>query len=243
MRALAVVHQRDAGPGVFTEPIRAAGVELDEWLPPESTEPPRPLEAYGAVLTFGGAMHADQDANNPWLRAEKHVLAETLERGTPLLGVCLGAQLVAAAAGGRARRLADPEIGWLEVELTPEGATDPVLGSLPRRFHAFQWHSYEFSLPPGATALARSPACLQAFRAGESAWAIQFHAEVTAADAEAWTRDYRTDEDAVRIGLDPEALRIQTATRIEPQNELGRELCRAFVDLALARAAVTPARG
>ena len=232
MRALAIVHQADAGPGVFADAIHDRGVELDEWSLPEAPEPPRPLGDYGAILTFGGAMHADQDDAHLWLGSEKRLLAELIERRTPLLGVCLGAQLVASAAGGQARRLTEPEIGWFEVELTPEGAADPVLGSLPRRFEAFQWHSYEFTLPQEAVALARSAACLQAFRKGESTWVIQFHPEVTAADAEKWTRDYRADEDAVRIGLDPDALRRQTAVRIDEWNALGRTLAARFVDTA-----------
>jgi GMP synthase (glutamine-hydrolysing) len=226
VRALAIVHQSDAGPGVFADGIRERGFELEEWSLPEAPEPPRPL------ADFGGAMHADQEEVHPWLGSEKLLLAELIERRTPLLGVCLGAQLVAAAAGGQARRLAEPEIGWFEVELTPEGTADPVLGSLPERFEAFQWHSYEFTLPPGAVALAWSAACLQAFRTSESAWVIQFHPEVTAADAEAWTRDYRADEDAVRIGLDPDALSRETATRIDEWNELGRGLAGRFVDHA-----------
>ena len=107
----------------------------------------------------------------------------------------------------------EPEIGWHDVTLTAEGADDPLLAPLAPGFEAFEWHSYEFGLPAGATPLARSAACLQACRLGEAAWAIQFHAEVTAKDAEAWIDDYRSDEDAVRIGLDPDALRAETRSR------------------------------
>jgi GMP synthase (glutamine-hydrolysing) len=102
-------------------------------------------------------------------------------------------------------------------------------------FTAFQWHSYEFTLPPGATPLARSEVCLQAFRAAEVAWGIQFHAEVSRADAESWIDDYRSDEDAVRIGLDPDRLRRQTRDAIEDWNALGRALCERFVDVVAMR--------
>ena len=99
MRVLAIVHQRDAGPGVFAEAVAAAAGTLDIWLPAETDAPPAAAEGYDAVMVFGGAMHVDQEAEHPWLRDEKGLLRDLLDRGTPLLGVCLGAQLVAEAAG------------------------------------------------------------------------------------------------------------------------------------------------
>jgi GMP synthase (glutamine-hydrolysing) len=234
MRALAIVYQRDAGAGVFAAAVEARGAALDLWMPAEPGEPPD-LEAYDAVLAFGGAMHADQEDRHSWLREQKSLLARLLERGVPLLGVCLGAQLLAEAAGATPQRSAEPEIGWREVRLSAEGADDPLLGPLAPAFTAFEWHSYEFPLPAGATPLARSDACLQAFHLEEAVWAIQFHAEVTAQDAEAWIDDYRSDEDAVRIGLDPEALRAETHSRITAWNALGRELCARFLDVVATR--------
>ena len=234
MRALAIVYQRDAGAGVFANAISARGFELDTWMRAETEAPPRDPVGYEAVFSFGGAMHADQEDRHPWLRSDKALLANLLERGTPLLGVCLGAQLVVEAAGAAPRRSPEPEIGWHDVTLTAEGANDPLLAPLAPSFEAFEWHSYEFDLPAGATPLARSAACLQACRLGEAAWAIQFHAEVTAKDAEAWIDDYRSDEDAVRIGLDPEALRAATRARIDAWNELGRGLCGRFLEAAAA---------
>ena len=229
MRALAIVHQPDAGPGVFAEALAARDVELDRWLIPDGRPPAEPA-SYDAVLTFGGAMHTDHEAEHPWLRDEKALLADLIERRVPLLGMCLGSQLVAEAAGSDPRRASTPEIGWHEVELTPDGARDPLLGGLPPRFTAFQWHSYESPLPPGATELARSPVCVQAFRLEGPAWGIQFHAEVSAEDADYWISDYRSDPDAVRIGLDPEALRQETNAAITAWNEVGRALCERFVD-------------
>jgi GMP synthase (glutamine-hydrolysing) len=233
MRALAIVHQPDAGPGVFADEMRARGVELEEWRMSRRGEgPPREIAAYDGILTFGGEMHVDQEDKHPWLRFEKDFLAAVVEDGVPLLAVCLGSQLLAEAAEGSARRAGRPEIGWHRVELTEEGENDPLLGPLAPGFEAFQWHSYEAEPPPGAKVLARSPVCVQSFRVGERAWGIQFHAEVTAADAGKWIDDYRNDEDAVRSGLDPEVLREETRDRIEAWNQLGRELCRRFLDAA-----------
>ncbi len=236
MRALAIVHHGDAGPGVFANAMRERGIELDEWQIPGGGSPPGDPFGYDAVLTFGGAMHADQEDRHPWLRDQKALLRELLDRGVPLLGVCLGSQLLAEAAGGRAVRASEPEIGWLEIELTQAGADDPLIGPMAPGFVGFQWHSYESELPPGATALAHSPVCLQAYRVGELAWGIQFHAEVALADLESWIDDYMTDDDAVRIGLDPEALRRESRGRIEAWNRVGRALCGRFVELALTPA-------
>jgi GMP synthase-like glutamine amidotransferase len=129
-----------------------------------------------------------------------------------------------------ARPAREPEIGWLEVEITDEGAADPVIGPLAPSFTGFQWHSYEAVPPQGAAILARSPVCAQAYRIGERAWGIQFHAEVTAGDLAHWIDDYRSDGDAVRIGIDPHALRAETEGKIADWNRLGRELCGRFLD-------------
>jgi GMP synthase (glutamine-hydrolysing) len=236
MRVLAIVHQRDAGPGVFAQAIRSLGAQLDSWHLPEGGAPPREPDAYDAVLTFGGAMHADQERAHPWLADEKALLAVLLDRRVPLLGMCLGAQLLAEAAGAPATRAREPEIGWHEVELTDEAAADPLLGPLPRRFQAFQWHSYEFPLPTGATLLARSASSLQAYRVGDSAWGIQFHAEVTGADVETWIDDYRSDEDAVRMDLDWHEVRDRTRASISAWNQLGQALCGRFIEAAATRA-------
>lgn len=229
MRILSIVHQADAGPGVFGDVMREAGHELIDWIPTNGGSPE--LDQLGAAMVFGGAMHVDQESAYPWLRGEKELLRELLGRGVPLLGVCLGAQLVAEAAGGVPRRAARPEIGWTAIELTAAGTSDPLLGPLPRRFEAFDWHSYEAPLPDGAVPLAHSSVCLQAYRLGNGAraWGIQFHAEVAGADVNAWLDGWDNDEDAVAIGLDAERVREETLTRLDDWNELGRGIARRFL--------------
>jgi GMP synthase-like glutamine amidotransferase len=227
VRILSIVHQADAGAGVFGEVAARSGHELVEWMPAENHAPP--LDGFGAAMVFGGAMNVHEEEDHPWLPAEKHLLRELLSGGRPLLGVCLGAELVAGAAGGEVRRASQPQIGWYEVELSEPA--DPLLGPLPERFLAFQWHSYEFTLPGGGIPLAQNRLGLQAFRVGK-AWGIQFHAEVTGDALDAWLDDYDKDEDAVKIGVDPEALRAETQGRIRDWNELGRGIVGRFLDLA-----------
>ncbi len=229
---LAIVHQPDAGPGVFLDVIRDSGAMLECWLPPDAERPRSGPLGYDAVVSLGGAMHPDEDGRHPWLAGEKLFLAECLDHSVPVLGVCLGAELLADAAGTKSRRAAGPEIGWYRVETTEEALDDPLLAALAPGFEALGWHSFEFPLPPGAVALARSATCLQAYRVGTNAWGIQFHAEVTQGDFEAWLDDYRSDPDAIAIKLDVAGLRSRTRNEIDAWNELGRDLFKRFLDVA-----------
>lgn len=223
MQVLAVVHGDEVRSGVFADPIAAGGHELEEWSIARRAAPSRALEAYDAAIVFGGSMHADEEETHPWLRGEKELLRRFLDVGTPVLGVCLGGQLVAHAAGAWVGRAREPEIGWHEVELTPAAASDPVFARLPRRFQALQWHYYAFEVPRGGVELARSPVCSQAFRLGELAWGVQFHPEVTLAMVEQWL------DEPEEVDFDREALRRETHERIEEWNRLGRELCAGFL--------------
>jgi GMP synthase (glutamine-hydrolysing) len=236
MRVLSIVHQTDAAAGVFADAVSEGGHELDEWVIPESPEPPAPLEGYGAVLVFGGAMHVDQEDRHGWLRDERRTLQRLVADGVPVLGVCLGGQLLAKALHGHVRRLPSPEIGWADVELTSEAEDDPVFARLPRRFTSFQWHLYHFELPDGAVPIARNERCLQAYRAGRAAWGIQFHAEATHASVKDWARSSDPAEDGV---VDVERLLVETEEHIDPWNAFGRELCGSF----LAFAEASPTRG
>jgi GMP synthase (glutamine-hydrolysing) len=228
VRILSIVHQSDAGPGVFAAAATARDVELVEWTP-SAGQPPE--GAFDGALILGGSMHPDQGDRYPWLRSELRFVEGLVESGTPMLGVCLGAELVAEALGGTTTRLPAPQIGWFDVELTRAGEGDPVMGGLPRRFTGFQWHSYACEPPPGAEALALGAGRVDAFRLGD-AWGIQFHAEVTAEIVEGWLADHTADPDAVAAGFDPEPVREQTAERIARSNELGGALFGAFLDRA-----------
>ena len=186
MEILALLHQADAPPGVFGDVVDEHGHLLDirsfvaDHLPPEDA-----VERYDAAIVFGGSAQVDEP--HAWLEPERNLIGELIIQGTPTLGVCLGAELVAQVAGGEVGPARHREIGWHEVELTNAGEHDPLIGVMPRRFAAFQWHSYGFALPPSGTALAHGPDdAIQAARFGESAWGIQFHAEVNAAIIEDW---------------------------------------------------------
>jgi GMP synthase-like glutamine amidotransferase len=240
MRVLSIVHQADAATGVFADAVAGRGHELVEWVMPNEPRPPVRVEDCGAVLVFGGAMHVDQEDRHGWLHEERLLLQRLVAEEVPLLGVCLGGQLVAKAVHAHVRRMPSPEIGWPLVELTPEAASDPVFAGLPERFPAFQWHLYNFELPEGAVALARNERCLQAFRAGTSAWAIQFHAEVTIESVLYWLSAYDPYEDG---RLDVPRLTAETEEHIGNWNAFGRELCDRFLAVAEGGRPVTPRGG
>jgi GMP synthase (glutamine-hydrolysing) len=219
VRVYAVVHERDAGAGVFGRfPI---------WIPGEQPTPS--LEDVDALLIFGGSMHVDQKHEHRWMSPEKQLIRDGLAHGTPMLGVCLGSQLLAEAAGARPYRLEEPEIGWYEVEITDAGAADPVLGPLAPRAELFEWHHYAAPLPPGAVELARTPLSVQAFRIeGKPAWGLQFHAEVTREDLFDWLDGWEEAE-AAQTDFDPDAIRAASERRIEGQNEVGRGIAQRFL--------------
>jgi len=225
VNVLAVVHGSDVPAGSFRGVVVERGHRLETWVPADAATPPR-VDAYDAVMVFGGAMHVDEEAHHPWLREEEQYVRTLLDRRVPLLGVCLGAQMVAKAAGARVGPAAEPEIGWCDVDRKVD---DPVLGVLPGRFPAFQWHFYAFDVPTGAAELARSRVCPQAFRLGERAWAVQFHPEVTREIVARWVAEA---PDEVPGGA--EELLVETERRIDEWTLLGRDLCGAFLGAASA---------
>jgi GMP synthase-like glutamine amidotransferase len=234
INVLSVIHGTNARGGVFYDAIVDAGHRYDEWSLAWGTPPPLAIEDYEAVIVFGGSMHADQDDRHPWLRDEDAFIRDLLERRVPLLGVCLGIQLIAKAAAAAVYPLSDgPEIGWLPVELTEAAADDPVFARLPTRFDAFGWHYYTYDLPERAEELARSARCNQAYRLGDHAWGVQFHPEVDEEIVRAWL----ADEDDFPHDRERAEFEAEIDRKLPAWNEFGRALCGGFLEIA-ERAAV-----
>ena len=235
MNVLSIVHGSDARAELFSDVVAGDGHTLEEWSLAWGTPPPRPIETYGAVLVFGGAMHADQDEHHPWLRDEDDFLRHLLGLRVPTLGVCLGAQLLAKASDARRpSRATSPRSAGTTSSSPTRRPTTRSSRELPERFPAFQWHYYTYGVPAAAVELARSRVCTQAFRLGESVWGVQFHPEVTAEQVASWLASDGADE-----GVDIGAVAAETEQRIAGWNELGSRLCRAFL-AAAERAAPVP---
>jgi GMP synthase-like glutamine amidotransferase len=220
MRVLAVTHGPLVQAELFGDVVREEGHELVEW---EIAKRGVPREnGYDAAMVFGGHMNVGEELEHPWLRDEYELLRAWVEDGLPLLGICLGAQTLAYAAGATVTKLPEPQVGFLEVELTDAGRGDRVLGALPERFPALFGNGYRFDVPAGGVDLAEGNGRSQAYRLGERAWAVQFHPEARRDQVLDWWRD-----DPLPRPLDE--LTAELDAGIEQWHELGRRLCSAFL--------------
>jgi GMP synthase-like glutamine amidotransferase len=209
MRALLIEHLADEGAGAFGDWLAEAGLDLTTHRVHEDGPPPRTLPgAYDALVAMGGVMGVgDADTTHPWLHDEMALLRDATNRSLPVLGICLGAQLLAQATGGEVRpgRIG-PELGIRRVHLAAAARHDPLLYDLPDVAEVVQWHFDEIvTLPPGSTLLAGSPMYPhQAFRLGENAWGVQFHPEALPSMVARWAR---ADAGALtKDGTDPETV-------------------------------------
>jgi GMP synthase (glutamine-hydrolysing) len=178
-RALVVQHIRCEPPGVFSDVLGRHGITIETVELDEGDVLPdwRDMDL---VVVMGGPMGVYDEAEHPWLAAEKRWIAAAVRGGVPYFGVCLGAQLLAASLGAQVRTGSVPEVGVLPVTLTAHGRADPVASVMGNEFLALQWHGDTFDIPAGAVRLGQSPAYPhQAMRFGDAAYAVQFHVEVT----------------------------------------------------------------
>ncbi len=173
MDLLAIRHKTTDQVGLVAEmpfEVHVHDVEANPEVPP--------LGDFKAVIVMGGPQAAYSDEHFPSRQSEVRLIRDAFEAGVPLLGICLGSQLLSIALGGRGYRRTTPEIGWLPVELTEAGAADPLLAGCPSTFIPFHKHFDSYEMPEGATRLASSDQCLeQGFRLG-NAWGLQFHFEM-----------------------------------------------------------------
>jgi GMP synthase-like glutamine amidotransferase len=184
-RVLAFRHIPFEGLGLIHALLEERGISVeypDLYLP--GAPVPDITQAAGLIF-MGGPMSVNDDL--PWLHQELQLISRALERGQPVLGVCLGAQLIAKALGAKVYRNAVKEIGWFEIHLTEAGARDALFAGVGPAETVFHWHGETFDLPPGAEWLAWSEACRhQAFRAAAGVYGLQFHLEVTPGMIENW---------------------------------------------------------
>ncbi|HEX7056884.1 MAG TPA: type 1 glutamine amidotransferase [Bacilli bacterium] len=151
-------------------------------------------ESFDLLIVMGGPMSVDEEEAYPWLRAEKQLIAQAIRQGKKVLGICLGAQLIAAVLGGKVTRNRYKEIGWFPVTLTEEARRAPLWRHFPRVFPAFHWHGDTFSIPPGCVKIAASEACAdQAFVLDSRVVGLQFHLEATEQSVDALLKHCRAD--------------------------------------------------
>jgi GMP synthase (glutamine-hydrolysing) len=178
-KVLAVQHVAVEPPSLVATALEEDGVAVQVVHTYRGEPVPADATGLDGLVVMGGPMGVDEADRHPNLGSELRLLESALGRGVPVLGVCLGSQLLAAALGARVENGPAKEIGWYPVTLEPPAREDPLFAPLPESFHALHWHGDVFELPKGAVRLARSErTAIQAFRHGK-AWGLLFHAEVT----------------------------------------------------------------
>jgi GMP synthase-like glutamine amidotransferase len=205
-RVLVLQHLAAEGPGSIGEYLTAAGMQLTVVELDEGDLIP-PLPEFEMMLVMGGPMDVWDEDRYPWMREEKIAIRRWVsELSRPYLGVCLGHQLLADALGGHVGTMTEPEIGVMEIDVTPEGRRDSLFSQLPSQVRGLQWHGARVvRLPPGGVILATNAYCeIQAQRVGPCAWGVQFHLEVSESTVPEWARvpEYRATLEAHGRGGD-----------------------------------------
>lgn len=228
MRVLVVENTRHTHHGQVGVALHEAAARIELVKPWRGEALPASVDA-DALVVLGGEQSALDDARHPYLPVLAGLMARYAEDGRAVLGICLGAQVLARAFGARNLLGAAPEFGWCGVALTGEGAADPLFAGLPAHFPVTQWHSDTFTLPGGATRLAASKAApVQAFRIGRAAYGTQFHFEAGRAVVADWARRFPEMMERARPGWLAEAA-AQAATHGAAADAHGLRLARNWV--------------
>lgn len=240
MRAVTVLqHVAVEGPGTIADALRAHGLAERRVRVHEGDPVPGSAADMAGLVVMGGPMGVADAPRLPYLRDELRLLGAALRAEVPVLGVCLGSQLLAAALGAVVAPGPAKEIGWFPVSRTPAAAADALFAGAPDRFTAFHWHGDVFALPAGATSLAASEqtAC-QAFRWGRAAWGLLFHLEVDAAAVGRMVGAF--PDELAAAGGDPDAVLAAAERHLPPLAAVGRDVFGRWAALARQRALTAP---
>lgn len=177
------------------------------------------------LILMGGPMNVYEHTAHPWLLDEDVLIRNCLKERTPILGICLGSQLIAKAADVEVRAGHAKEIGWRPIQLTPEARADPVFAGMEEEFPVFHWHGDTFDLPEGAVRLAGSAMYPnQAYCLADNVYAFQFHVEVTQPMVRAWCAEYPEDVETVDTAIDDPPVYEGCRERIGPLHEKARQI-------------------
>jgi GMP synthase (glutamine-hydrolysing) len=194
-----------------------------------ANDPIPDLDSFDMLVVMGGPMGANDEARLPWMKHEKRAIQDAIQAGKRVVGVCLGAQLIASVLGARVYRNPEKEIGWFPIELNPPNVRRHPLNVLPQRVTVFHWHGDTFDLPKGAAHLARSRACEnQAFAVGENVLGLQFHIEVTQLQVESLIQNGISDLTPGAFIQDPREMVDFAPTQAPPLNAALFRLLDAF---------------
>ena len=193
---LFIKHISIEGPGTLGQFFEENGFESRTIELYDRAALPGDLDSLDAVISLGGPMNVYEESKHPFLATEDAFLKKIMDRQIPMLGICLGSQLLAKACGAKVERSPEKEVGFFPVRLTDEGKRDPLFSGLDSCFDVFQWHEDMVQVPAGGRLLASSSSCPhQAFKVGDAAYGLQFHVEVTEPVISAWADAYFSPDD------------------------------------------------
>jgi GMP synthase (glutamine-hydrolysing) len=239
MRALVLQHMAVEGPGTLASYLDARDWTLETVALYEGARLPEDAKGYQAVIVMGGPMGVYDEAEYPFLRDEHQFLMRVIAQGVPLLGICLGSQLLAKALGARVYRNLHKEIGWYTVDLTPAGAADPLFAGITSPVPVFQWHGDAFDLPVGATPLAASSLCpLQAFRYGDRVYGLLFHLELTPTVIQSWIEVFHDELVRLQGTIDPNRIVAEMPHRFVAYQQVGSRVFANLVEYVWEPAAL-----
>ncbi len=225
---LVVQHLPHEHEGVLGEVLAASGVPTVRWRAWTEPDLPPALDDVAAMVVLGGDMNTDEGDRWPHLHVVRDLLARAVEADLPTLAICLGAQLLAEATGGSVAH-GTPEIGWIPIEATPAGASDPVVGAVPSGTRFFNAHADFITAPPQAALLARSADCaVHAFRVG-SALGLQYHPEIDASFVAGYVEAPGVEAYLGANGWTPEGLVHEARLRNAEHRRDGAALFTAWV--------------
>jgi len=196
---LMIQHAQHEHPAALRRALESQGIGT-LWIHPYSGEIYPNAHEVGGVISMGGQMGANDEADFPWIKSEIELLQSAVNLSLPVVGICLGAQMLARALGGRVERLDNAEVGWFPIQLNEEGKNDPIVGAAGSNPTVYHWHNDTFHLPEGATLLASSKACArQAYRIGTNIYGFQFHPEADHQLVLEWLSIDGTDVDLSQV--------------------------------------------
>lgn len=212
------------GPGTFQDAFKERGIRYREINFYEEAAPAN-LDGCRGLIIMGGPMNVYEEKESPFLKDEDRLIKEALSKKLPMIGVCLGAQLMAKAAGAKVAKGKKKEIGWYPLHLTEEASDDPVFRDIPREIEVFQWHGDTFDIPKGAIRLASSDLFPnQAFRIGDNAYAFQFHIEVTEEIIREWIGINEEELTSVKDYIDSKKVLAESREKSEGLEKLAKTI-------------------
>ena len=232
-RILVIYHVPHERLGTFEPVFKKRGLSLNTFNAASTKLWPK-VSAFDGLVVMGGPMGVYEQAKYPFLKKEIQLIQEALKAKKPILGVCLGSQLLAAALGSRVAKNQAKEIGWHPLMRDPGANNDPLCEAFGQTETVFQWHGDTFNLPKGAVRLFSSPLCQeQGFRYGVNAYGLQFHVEVTEAMIRAWLNNAGNKKELASLKgqVDPAVIKAQTPQHIDRLQTLSTQVAKGFCHL------------